>query len=310
MALLRIALRLDGPFVTPLASGTLFGMVCIAFLEAYGEARLEQWLADPDSLWGFSDAFPAGLLPRPLLTPAAQPPARDTAEAKKLKRRQFITRQGFLTTRHALSSAAIEPYLRSAESKTVRMAHNTIDRLTGSTPEEGGLFFVDEDWSWGLPRGEKNGKVATGPDRDLYAEANESETDRIRALLDGVGENGFGRKAGLSRGRFRVVSIRRDRELEGGPTQRRMSLSRGAISPGMDEVRARLVPHFGRTGPQIAAEGVSPFKRPLLLTEPGATFVAEASGRHGAWLTNVHPTRPEIGHNAFHVSVGFGEATR
>jgi CRISPR-associated protein Csm4 len=309
MALLRIALRLDGPFVTPLASGTLFGMVCVVLLEAYGEATLEHWLADPDSLWGFSDAFPAGLLPRPLLMPSAPPPGRDTVEAKKLRRRQFVTRQGFLATRHALSPAAIEPYLRSAETKIVRMAHNTIDRLTGSTPDEGGLFFVDEDWSWGLPRGKKDGKAATGPDRDLYTEADESETDRIRALLTEVGERGFGRKAGLGRGRFHVLSISRDRELETGPARRRMSLSRGAITPGMSDVCTRLVPHFGRTGPQIAAaEGVSPFKRPLLLTEPGATFVAEVPGRHGKWLTGVHPSRPEIGHNAFHVSVGFDEA--
>jgi CRISPR-associated protein Csm4 len=308
MALLRIALRLDGPFVTPLASGTLFGMVCIAFREAYGEVRLEDWLADPDSLWGFSDAFPAGLLPRPLLTPSMPLPGRDTAEAKKLRRRELVTRQGFLATRHALSPAAIEPHLRSAETKVVRIAHNTIDRLTGSTPDEGGLFFIDEDWSWGLPHGEKDGTAATGPDRDLYVEADEIDTNQIRELLLEIGERGFGRKAGLGRGRFRVVDISRDRELEGGQARRRMSLSRGAVTPGMSDVRARLMPHFGRTGPQIAAEGVSPFKRPLLLTEPGATFVAEVPGRHGAWLTNVHPTRAEIGHNAFHVSVGFDEA--
>ena len=88
-----------------------------------------------------------------------------------------------------------------------------------------------------------------------------------------------------------------------------MSLSRGAVTSSMSDVRARLVPHFGRTGPQIAAKDLSPFKRPLLLTEPGATFVAEVAGRHGKWLTGVHPSRPEIGHNAFHVSVGFDEET-
>lgn len=279
------------------------------FWRAHGEARLEHWLADPASLWAFSDAFPGGLLPRPLLTPSAPPPERDVAETKKLKRRQFVTRQGFLATRHALSPVAIEPYLRSAETRIVRMAHNTIDRLTGSTPDEGGLFFVDEDWSWGLPRSEIDGTVAAGPHRDLYIEADEGDTDQIGVLLAEVGERGFGRKAGLGRGRFRVGQISRDRELETGPSRRRMSLSRGAVTSSMSDVRARLVPHFGRTGPQIAAKDLSPFKRPLLLTEPGATFVAEVAGRHGKWLTGVHPSRPEIGHNAFHVSVGFDEET-
>src|SRR5579884_111790 len=274
MALLRISLRLDGPLVTPLASGTLFGMVCLAFLEGYGEARLADWLADPDRLWGFSDVFPADLLPRPLLAPKPLPPGRGTAEAKKLKRRQFVMRDGFLATRHALSAAAIEPYLRSAEAKIVRMAHNTIDRLTGSTPEAGGLFFIDEDWSWDLSRHEAEGAVSTGPDRDLYVEADETERERVHALLTEVGERGFGRKAGLGRGRFQVVSISRDHELETGPARRRMSLSRGAITPAMSDVHARLVPHFGKTGPELSVSaGTSPFKRPLLLTEPGATFV-------------------------------------
>ena len=313
MALLRITLHLDGPLVTPLASGTLFGMVCLAFLDRYGEAKLADWLADPDHLWGFSDAFPAGLLPRPLLAPSPLPPGRDTAEAKKLKRHRFVTRDGFLSVRRALSAAAIEPYLRSAETRIVRMAHNTIDRLTGSTPEEGGLFFVDEDWSWASapPEARRPAKdtVATGPERDLYVEAEESEGKRVHELLAEVGERGFGRKAGLGRGRFQVAAITRDRELEGGPAQWRLSLSRGAVTPGIKDVRARLAPHFGKTGPELSVGGGVPaFKRPLLLTEPGATFVAETPGRHGAWLTGVHPTRPEIGHNAFHVSVGFAEA--
>jgi CRISPR-associated protein Csm4 len=189
------------------------------------------------------------------------------------------------------------------------MAHNTIDRLTGSTPDEGGLFFVDEDWSWGLPARDSDGVVSTGPDRDLYVEANEGESERLRGLLTEVGERGFGRKAGLGRGRFRVMDITRDIELEEGPAQRRMSLSRGAITPGMTDVRARLVPHFGKIGPELSVgAGTPPFKRPLLLTEPGASFVEVKPGRHGAWLRNVHPARPEIGHNAFHVSVGFAEA--
>jgi CRISPR-associated protein Csm4 len=311
MALLRVALRLDGPLVTPLASGTLFGMVCVAFREGYGEAALEGWLADPERLWGLSDAFPAGLLPRPLLAPSLPPPGRDTAEAKKLKRRQFVTRDGFLAKRHALSASAIEPYLRSAETKIVRMAHNTINRLTSSTPDQGGLFFVDEDWSGVLPRRDNDGRVSTGPDRDLYVEADGAERERVRALLDEVGERGFGRKAGLGRGRFEVVSVSRDLEFEGGPTLRRMSLSRGAITPGMGDVRARLVPHFGKIGPELSVgAGATPFKRPLLLTEAGATFVEVVPGRQGAWLKNVHPTRSEIGHNAFHVSIGFNEAAQ
>jgi CRISPR-associated protein Csm4 len=309
VTLFRIGLRLKGPFVTPFASGTLFGMVCVALAERDGETALADWLRERKRLWGLSDVFPAGLLPRPLLAAAPQPADRDTAKAKAIRRHRFVTRHGFLATRNALSSNAIEPHLRSAAAKTVRLVHNTIDRMTGSTPEEGGLFFVDEDWSWDLPRSDGDA-VSTGPDRDLYVEAEDGDIERVRSLISDVGERGFGRKAGLGRGQFRVLSVSRDTELERGPGDRRMSLSRGAVTSGMGDVRARIAPHFGKAGPQVAvAEGAAPFKRPLLLTEPGATFLEERAGRHGAWLTDVHPTRPEIGHNAFHVTVGFCEAS-
>jgi CRISPR-associated protein Csm4 len=296
--LYRVRLKLEGPFVTPLASGTLFGMACLALADREGEAALRDWLGVPDRLWGFSDAFPAGLLPRPLVTPVPVPEGRDTNAAKQLKARRFVTREGFLAGRQMISDRSLEPHLCAVEQKTVHLAHNTIDRVTGSTPEQGGLFFIEEDWSWGL-----------SPDRDLYVEAEADEHSRVEALLGAVGERGFGRKAGLGRGRFRVISIDHDRDLESGPRDRLMSLSRGAVTTGMADVRARLMPHFGKAGPEVAVgQGDPPFKRPLLLTEPGATFVADGDGRLGAWLREVHPTRPEIGHNAFHVTVGFREA--
>ena len=296
--LFRVRLKLQGPFVTPLASGTLFGMVCLALAERDGEVTLRDWLGLPERLWGFSDIFPAGLLPRPLVTPMRAQEGQDTQRIKELKRCKFVTREGFLEVRSALSARTLEPHLRTATARTVRLAHNRIDRMTGSTPDRGGLFFVDEDWSWG-----------SVPDRDLYVEAEEPDVRQIEGLLGYVGERGFGRKAGLGRGRFEVVSIEPDSELEGGPRDRMMSLSRGAVTAGMGDVRARLMPHFGKAGPEIAVgQGASPFKRPLLLTEPGATFIPENSGRHGAWLSDVHPTRHEIRHNAFHVTVGFREA--
>jgi hypothetical protein len=87
MALFRVRLKLEGPFVTPLASGTLFGLLCLALPELEGEGVLRDWLGVPERLWGFSDAFTAGLLPRPLVAPMPAPEGRDTKEAKELKRR-------------------------------------------------------------------------------------------------------------------------------------------------------------------------------------------------------------------------------
>ena len=132
---------------------------------------------------------------------------------------------------------------------------------------------------------------------------------RLRVLLAHLGRSGFGKAASLGRGRFELVDLAPDPELANLPdANRRLSLSRGIVGPNMRDALWRLEPHFGKTGPQLALGGASPFKRPLLLTKPGATFTPAGDGRFGAWLGGVHPNRPEIGHNAFHVAIPFTEA--
>jgi CRISPR-associated protein Csm4 len=77
----------------------------------------------------------------------------------------------------------------------------------------------------------------------------------------------------------------------------------------MDDLRCRLDTHYGRVGPAVTISGgASPFKKPLLLTRPGATFKGFASKRYGRLIRDVHPTRPEIVHNALHVVISFAEA--
>jgi CRISPR-associated protein Csm4 len=309
MQLFRARLKLDGPLASPLASGMIFGQLCWMLHELEGEAALEAWLKVPELLWRVSDAFPAGHLPRPMLRPA--PVAAADSNRKALRGRSLITREGFLNLRSALRSEAIDgTVLRSSADKLHRIARNSIDRHTGRARDEGGLFFRAEFW----PRDEKpedagNG-VAAGFDRDLYIEAPPEDLPRIEKLLDHLGQSGFGKASSLGRGRFKLLDVNPDPKLADLPgANRRLSLSRGTITSNMTEVLWRLEPHFGKTGPQLAAGGgAAPFKRPLLLTKAGATFVPKGGDRFGAWLRDVHPTRPEIGHNAYHVTIPFIEA--
>jgi CRISPR-associated protein Csm4 len=70
----------------------------------------------------------------------------------------------------------------------------------------------------------------------------------------------------------------------------------------------RLEPHAGRLGPELALAGISPFKRPVLLMRPGATFTPEGPGPWGRMLTGLHPDRPEVVLNARHIAIPFREA--
>jgi CRISPR-associated protein Csm4 len=65
---LKLTLRPLSAFATPLAGDTLFGQLCWAARERFGEARLGELLdgyVDGRPFLVVSDGFPSGLLPRP-----------------------------------------------------------------------------------------------------------------------------------------------------------------------------------------------------------------------------------------------------
>ncbi|TXL82056.1 hypothetical protein FHP25_03055 [Vineibacter terrae] len=312
--LYRVRLRLRAPLGTPLTSGTLFGHLCWAVLEREGDARLQRFLEDQNETpWVVSDGFPAGLLPRPLLSPALRTPmptgaspsaVADAAAARKSQaRRPWVKVEDFQAIRNGLNENALVPRLAIEPSSSsladVRVAHNRIDRRTGTTPKEGGLFFVGEDWRFA--------DEADGGLRDVYVRTPAS-ADAVRNLFQSVGEMGYGRDATWGRGRFDVADVRRDAMLDSPTGNRWLSLSHGVITDGMRSPRYRLVTHFGKIGEGMARRGRRPWKRPILLARPGATFAAEGDEPFGILLRDVHEEDGSIRHDARHVAVRFTEA--
>jgi CRISPR-associated protein Csm4 len=318
----RIRLRLHGPLATPLHSGTLFGHLCWAKRLREGEAALAAWLAAlTESPLLLSDALPRDQLPRPLLQPGdrPEPAAGESRQAflhrlqqdKQLRKTAFIPVADFLDLRVGLSETSLLARLRqrAAEreraeraqlrrwsrplSLAVRQAHNTIDRLTGTTPEAGGLYFMDEEW-----------RRDAAAELDAYA-VGEIPSEELRALFDTVGEFGFGRDANLGRGRFAATVELADPRLFAHDGNRRLSLSHGVVTINMAAPFYKLHTHYGKLGGLFAGGGRSPFKYPLLLTRPGATFSPADAGPFGALLAGVHPHHPEIRQNAWHLCLPF-----
>ncbi|MFZ1828220.1 MAG: hypothetical protein WAW42_05505, partial [Candidatus Competibacteraceae bacterium] len=260
-------------------------------------------------------------LPRPLLQPGDRPePAAGESrqdflqrlqQDKKLRKTAFIPLADFLELRVGLSEAGLLARLRqrAAESEraaptqphrrsrplslTVRQAHNTIDRLTGTTPETGGLYFMDEEW-----------RRDEAAELDVYA-AGEIAGEELQALIGTVGEFGFGRDANLGRGRFTAHVEAADSRLFDHDGNRRLSLSHGVVTTNMAAPFYKLHAHYGKLGGLFAGGERSPFKHPLLLTRPGATFSPADAGPFGALLADVHPHHPEIRQNAWHFCLPF-----
>ena len=307
MSLHRVRITLKAPLGTPLTSGTLFGHLCWAKREADGEDALVAWLkALPEAPWALSDGFPADHLSRPLVP--RQPPPRpkqmtreilkDFESAKARNKLPWVRSEDWRRLRGRVSDPVIGACATSAPAASQRIAHNAIDRLTGSTPGEGGLYFVDEDWG--------HAEIA---ERDVYVRAGASPGE-LHTLFAAVGEGGYGRDATWGRGHFTVDGIDDASWLDDHAGNRMMSLSHGCLTPKMGEPRYKLFTHFGKVGAGLLAAGVIAWKRPLLLARPGCTFTPADAGPFGRWLAGVHqdPNHPEVGHNAFHLAILYTEA--
>ena len=312
MKLHRLTLRLQSPLGTPLAGPTLFGQLCWIRHDGWGAAALSDWLSDPARMWRVSDGFPHDFLPKPLCSAPARPESgqtpRRSEDFKARKKLVFVRRDQWLAHRESWDEAEIPlAAMRKDPALPRRLAHNVVDRHGRGTLDEGGLFFTDEDWRFASPGRAEDALV------DIYVEA-DAPQDEIAGMFAALGESGFGRDASTGRGRWKVETIAADEALADGgpattPSARRMTLTRGILTPEtMRDALWRVQPHFGRTGPQLALAGTSPFKRPVLLIEPGATFTPANDGPFGRWITGVHPERPEIGLNGLHIPIPFRPA--
>ncbi len=315
----KIELELLGPVSTPFHSGTLFGHLCWRLREKEGEDTLREFLDGlADAPFLVSDALPAGYLPRPLL------PARRTGLAgrgsltkvtvedldkiKQVRKRSWIRAGDFLDIRDHLSESALLGRLAGdtdgpGKLEVTRAAHNTIDRLTGTTPASGGLYFMDELWP-----------VGDGARWDVYVRCSQ-DASWLEEIFTLVGDYGYGKDASLGRGCFHAAVSEADPRLFDYPGNRRMSLSHGSLTPNMQQPRYRLETHYGKlggeravTGKQVDGEGVlAPFKYPLSLLKPGATFAPGGEEPFGELLRGVHNIYDDVVHNAWHLTVPYTE---
>ena len=291
-----IRILLESPVATPLYSGTLFGQFCWALLMLEGESSLTELLNNFEQKpLVFSDAMPAGFVPVPLL--ARSPVHVD----KDLARRSWLSQEAFLRTRDRLHPDILQQELgkeKDPESalREHRLAHNQINRLTGRTPEEGGLFFVDEWWP-----------QESGTELAIYVRG-EMDSQRLCETFAAMGDNGFGKDATTGRGRFRVLDCNPCPELLGVQGNRWVSWSRGVRDARMSDPRYRLYTHYGKLGGSWATSASGPFKYPITLWKPGATFAAtDGNPVFGRLLRDVHPKLPQVVHNACHFAVPYQE---
>lgn len=307
----RVRLEFSSPVGTPLISGTLWGHLAWAIRYLEGEGALERWLqGQMGKPWLVSSAMPEGFLPRPLLKRELRDESAadlgDLEAAKKTRKTAYVREEDFLALCSKLDEKSLTERL-SAEAgkqaplttKAFRQARNRIDRRTSRTPESGGLYFLDD-----VAYAPKTGRT------QLFVFTETEELEHLKELIAFIGENGFGRKSSIGRGIFRS-EIEPEKRLFQVGGKKAMSLSHGVLTENMESCRYRTHTHFGKLGGHFAVGKFSPFKYPILMMAPGATFTPSGEGPFGRMLEGIHPDPQLAGlrHHALHLPIYFTEST-
>lgn len=265
----RFTLQPRSAFGTALAGDTLFGQLCWAIRERFGEARLTALLAGYTRGQPFlvvSDAFPAGLLPRPSVPDFLLGLDVDPAQRKQSRQRTWLPAADIgRPLREWLERATAAPHQRHDV-----LTQNTINRLTGTTGT--GPF---------APRQVARTTFAAETRLDVYCiiDATRFALDELAQVLGDVGHTGFGRDSSTGLGKFDLL-VRTEQTWPHTASRHALSLAPCAPDPTRTEASAcfyQPLTRFGRHG-NLAALTARPYKRPVLMMRTAAFLTLREPG--------------------------------
>lgn len=324
--LYRYKLKPRSPVTTSLMSDTFFGHFCWAALFEKGESFLQDFLAayekEKPAPVLFSSAFKAGFLPRPAMPQAGrkkmqqfvdryfvvdpdgalkgksekQKQFEGMAAAKKWNKQRFISTESWSQLKNNYSESGLlkifyEQFRQGKDKEessfeTMISASNSINWFSGTVSEEGGLFQRESSWFY------HNACL------DLYVEVNLEEMVPLIDwfLTDYLPLNGFGKDKSVGMGSFDIILDKsfNTNLFKVDLSNAAMTLSAGAFE-GIEQYPSfyRLMTKFGKLGGTFSVSSPSggpvlPFKKPILMLEPGAVFFTTEKLNKQPLLKNVH----------------------
>lgn len=296
MKLYRFILEPHGSFLTNWASDTIFGALCWMLVYRYGEAELATFLeacTKGEPPFVISDAFPGSLLPKPFIplhrTTQAVQNLEEIQAAKKRKKTAWLSLTEF---KQACRGEAYDIEPIDNPFFTITTVHNQISRLTGTTGEGGQLYPLTETYL----RPPEEGISAT---LALYAYCTPNWIGKLHQLLSDLGQTGLGAKASIGKGSFHVVDCT-PFDAFGQIQDANGFVTLGHMVPAAhDPVHGfyKTTVKRGRLG-EGRSSLKNPFKKPLVLLQPGSAFYDANPNRYfaGRMVTNIAPAAPDAVH--------------
>lgn len=282
----KLTLKLKSSLVTPLQADTIWGHICWGIKYNESEKKLvdflNQYREEPPLI--LSNAFPKGTFPKPLIKRKYTNDVMDLLNYSIIKKEKKIR---YISVQNFPDKIFKQANLFSASS--VERLHNTINRITGTVQEEGGLYTVIEEWF------EHN-------EFEIYILATFNK-DEVSKLFNYAFRIGYGADKSTGKGMIEIDDIiDTSLPLNGSKL---MALANFTIPKGMklNNFYADVMIKYGKLGGDYVLYK-NPFKKPIIMFKEGATFDRIEDIRFiGEILTNVH-RESNICHYAYAPLIG------
>jgi CRISPR-associated protein Csm4 len=325
--LYRYSLYPLSPVMTPLMSDTFFGHLCWALVYKKGEKYLENFLdlynEEKTAPVLFSSAFVSGYLPRPVLPLPKRKEIREFVDEKfvscedksfnnlnaKQKRFKgmgsvkawnmirFIEEKDWLLLKDSYYEVLLYDIFykkfivghtsQAGVMKNEISASNTVNRISGTVDEKtGGLFQREKQWY------HENTKL------DLYVKTQSQEFASLADwfLTEHLPVYGFGKDKTVGMGYLKIC---KDESFK--PDIFNVSNANAAVTLSLtafDKIMEypsyyRLMAKFGKLGGSYAFSSPTggktrPFKKPIMMMEPGSIFFTSERLNNKPLLKDVH----------------------
>ncbi|HHT9125978.1 MAG TPA: type III-A CRISPR-associated RAMP protein Csm4 [Candidatus Brocadiia bacterium] len=325
MKIYEITIKPITGFGTPLKGDTIFGHFCWQI--AYDEKLIGKSLDDLLSNYHtkpfviFSSAYPKLRGSYALKTPDM--PADDVFELPDDKRERIEKRKEnkakrwmmlskdkrfssfkeleFLRDKELIEwaktniSEDVKRQMRKSEAKDyiayLSQSHNSINRLTGRTGEEGFAPFAVEQHVF-FPETEL--ALFVGIDGSVI------NIEHVRTGLERIGTTGFGKDASTGLGRFKLGEAKEIDLSKMGSDSPNACYTLSPCVPESDtfaEMFFSPFTRFGRHG-DVLAKSPNPFKNPVIMADEGGVFIPKTPdvfNKHyiGRAVTNISKAEPK-----------------
>jgi CRISPR-associated protein Csm4 len=290
----RLKLRPQSSFLTPWQADTVFGSLCWIMAWREGADELSQFLrryknGEPPFI--LSDGCPDDLLPAPmhlsLMTPKDEG-LESYKHAKKLKKVFWLTQAEFRSV--CSGNLDIQPTDDINPIKTFTTLHSSINRISGTTGDEGTLFELEEH---AVQASESlNGSIS------IYLRIKRDWEEKVYSLFKDLSLMGYGKKRSVGKGSFEIVggleSVEGFNHIQGANGF--VSLSNFAPAKNdPTEGFYRTLVKYGKLGGEYTFTG-NPFKKPLMMLIAGSSFFVKGDVKlfYGRMVEGISPAMPEV----------------